>query len=73
VLHDFTFVPVVAQPESAWDGETGLVTEAVDRHYSDLTQHEAYLCGSPGMIDASIVALTKHGMPEEKVYYDKFA
>ncbi|MCK5173619.1 MAG: 2Fe-2S iron-sulfur cluster binding domain-containing protein, partial [Planctomycetes bacterium] len=53
-LDNFHFVPVVAVPEkeSNWSGETGLVTEAVQRNFSDVSRHEAYLCGSPGMIDA---------------------
>ena len=72
-LPDFTFVPVVAQPETDWSGETGLVTESVARHCPDLSTCEAYLCGSPGMIDACINVLTNAGMAEEKVYYDKFS
>ena len=74
-LPNFTFVPVVARPEdgSEWSGETGLVTEAVKRRYQDLSGHEGYLCGSPGMIDAAAKVFTSLGMPEEKIYYDKFA
>jgi Na+-transporting NADH:ubiquinone oxidoreductase subunit F len=72
-LPKFTFTPVVRAPETAWQGETGLVTEAVARAYTDLSKHEAYLCGSPGMIDACIVVLTKLGMPQDKIYFDKFA
>ena len=33
---------------------------------------EAYLCGSPGMIDACIKVLVAKGVPEEKIYYDNF-
>ncbi len=73
ILPHFTFVPVVARPETAWHGETGLVTQAVARAYTDLSSHEAYLCGSPGMIDACIGVLTELGMPQQKIYYDKFA
>ncbi len=71
----FTFVPTLsAEPEgSDWQGERGRVTEVVANHFSDCSRHEAYLCGSPGMIDASIEVLTKAGMPEEKIYFDKFA
>ena len=74
-LEGFEFIPVVADPEegNGWQGETGLVTEAVKRNYSDLSQHEGYLCGSPGMIDASIKVFKELGMTEDKVYYDKFA
>lgn len=74
-VSNFKFVPVVSTPseEDNWDGETGLVTEAVKRAYEDVSSCEAYLCGSPGMIDACIKLLTGMGMPEEKIYYDKFA
>jgi Na+-transporting NADH:ubiquinone oxidoreductase subunit F len=74
-LGDFKFVPVVARPdeEESWKGQTGLVTEAVKRSISDLSGYEGYLCGSPGMIDASIKVLSELGMDEEKIYYDKFA
>jgi len=74
-LEGFEFVPVVSNPdqEAGWDGQTGLVTEAVQRTYPDLSGHEGYLCGSPGMINASIKVFTDLGMPEEKIYYDKFA
>lgn len=74
-LPNFKFVPVVARPEadSDWQGETGLVTEAVARQFSDLSKYEAYLCGSPGMIDASIKVLAGLGIPEASTFYDKFA
>ncbi len=38
-----------------------------------LTHHEAYLCGSPGMIDASIGVLRARGLPEALIFYDKFS
>jgi Na+-transporting NADH:ubiquinone oxidoreductase subunit F len=75
VLEGFEFVPVVAAPAEGetWSGEKGLVTEAVQRQFKDLGEYEGYLCGSPGMIDAAIKVFVALGMPEEKVYYDKFA
>ena len=73
VLPQFTFVPVVAMPKPDWTGARGLVTEAVDKHFQSLAGHEAYLCGSPGMINAAIAVLNKHGMPDTQVFYDKFA
>ncbi len=72
-LSAFSFVPVVAKPETAWQGETGWVTQAVERAYDDLSKHEAYLCGSPGMIDASVKVLTARGMPAQNIFYDKFS
>lgn len=74
-LASFRFIPVVArpQPEDHWQGQTGLVTEAVRRSFTDLSGYEGYLCGSPGMIDASIKVLLELKMPQDKIYYDKFA
>lgn len=72
-LAGFSFVPVVFDPESEWDGETGLVTEAAGRNHADLSGTEGYLCGSPGMIDASVSVLTDTGMNSDMIYYDKFA
>ena len=73
-LADFRFVPVVACPASQenWQGQTGLVTDAVRRRGEDLRDYEGYICGSPGMIDASIEALTEMRLPQDKIYYDKF-
>ena len=74
-LPRFTFVPALSSPlpEDKWEGETGLITEVLDRHFDKLDHHEAYLCGSPGMIDASIRVFRSKGLPEELVFFDKFA
>jgi Na+-transporting NADH:ubiquinone oxidoreductase subunit F len=74
-LPRFSFVPALSAPaeEDKWSGESGLITEVLDRHLKDGNHLEAYLCGSPGMIDASVGVLTKKGLPEELIFYDKFA
>lgn len=72
-LHEFSFVPVVANPETEWSGETGLVTQPFSKLDRDLSGHEAYLCGSPGMIDAVVKTLTGMGIEEKNIFYDKFA
>ena len=74
-LLNFKFVPVISRPEDneTWEGEKGLVIDAVTKNNKDLSNAEGYLCGSPGLIDASIKTLTGLGMAEEKIFYDKFA
>lgn len=74
-LPRFRFIPALSNPlpEDKWEGETGLITEVLSRHFQTLDHHEAYLCGSPGMIDASIRVFRSKGLPEELVFYDKFA
>jgi Na+-transporting NADH:ubiquinone oxidoreductase subunit F len=74
-LPGFSFIPALSNEpeENGWSGDTGLITDVVARYVPDASPHEAYLCGSPGMINACINVLTKAGIPEDKVYYDKFA
>ena len=71
----FTFVPALSAPADGddWDGERGLITEVVERHVASGDNTEAYLCGSPGMIDAAAKVLRAKGVVEERTFYDKFA
>lgn len=74
-LPRFSFVPALSAPAETdnWQGETGLITDVLDRYLENGDNKEAYLCGSPGMIDACIAVLTKNGVPDELIFYDKFA
>jgi propane monooxygenase reductase subunit len=69
-LPDFRFVPALSHAE--WDGETGLITDVVDRRELDLSEADAYLCGPPPMVDAATELLLRRGVPEGRVHYDKF-
>jgi len=73
-LPNFEFIPALSDPEEEdkWEGETGLITDVVARHMESGDNTEAYLCGSPGMIDACIKVLSDKGVPDELTYYDKF-
>jgi Na+-transporting NADH:ubiquinone oxidoreductase subunit F len=72
---NFTYIPALSEPlpEDDWAGETGLITDVVDRLTGDLTEAEAYLCGSPGMINACIKVLNRHDIKKENVYFDNFS
>lgn len=72
---NFQYIPALSEPlpEDDWKGETGLITDVVDRLTGDLTEAEAYLCGSPGMINACIKVLNKHEIKKENVFYDSFS
>jgi Na+-transporting NADH:ubiquinone oxidoreductase subunit F len=74
-LPRFRFIPALSNEpaDSGWQGERGLITDVVARHVPDASAHEAYLCGSPGMIDACVKVLTSKGLPKDKIYFDKFA
>ncbi|RKX92072.1 MAG: oxidoreductase [Spirochaetes bacterium] len=76
---NFHFVPALSEPQegAGWDGETGLITDVLDRYIKEKMRvdrdKEGYLCGSPGMIAACNNVMTANGIPLEKIYYDKFA
>jgi Na+-transporting NADH:ubiquinone oxidoreductase subunit F len=75
----FHFVPALSEPkpEENWGGETGLITNVLDRYIKEKVDKskplEGYLCGSPGMINACIDVMKKNGITEDKVFFDKFS
>lgn len=73
-LPDFRFIPALSEPEpgDAWDGETGLITDVVDRHVQPDQPYQAYLCGSPAMVDACVVVLKAKGVTDDKIFCDRF-
>lgn len=73
-MKDFSFIPALSEPtaEDNWKGEIGLITDVVRKNVASAADSEAYLCGSPGMIDACIKVLKDLGVPEDRIYYDKF-
>lgn len=73
-LPGFRFVPALSEAaeDDEWEGEVGFVSDVVDRLEDDLSNHDAYLCGPPPMIDAGIEVLEAKGVPEDRIYFDKF-
>jgi len=77
VEHDhrwFQLTPTLSEPAPgvAWDGEVGLVTDVLARELPHARGTEAYLCGSPGMIDAAIRVLIAAGCKDKQIYFDRF-
>lgn len=72
---NFRYVPALSKPtkECDWNGETGLITEVLNKQISDMSDMEAYLCGSPRMIDACVKVLKEHNISENSIFYDKFS
>ena len=69
-LPNFTYVPALSEEE--WEGETGLITDVVTRHEESLKGAHAYVCGPPPMVEAAMVVLTRLGVAEKQIFYDKF-
>jgi Na+-transporting NADH:ubiquinone oxidoreductase subunit F len=76
-LPSFTFVPALSAPEpdDDWEGETGLITVALEKYLQSNKQNnrQGYLCGSPGMIDACIEVMKNNGISDEQIFFDPFA
>ena len=69
----FEFIPALSGRDlDGWPGETGLITDVVGRHMGPGAELEGYLCGSGGMIDASVAVLTAGGVPDGQIHFDKF-
>jgi Na+-transporting NADH:ubiquinone oxidoreductase subunit F len=71
---NFEYIPALsgAAPEDEWEGEIGLITDVVARHVPDGVNRQAYLCGSPGMINACVNVLTKIGFDRSAIFFDEF-
>ena len=66
------FVPALSEESNGWQGESGMITDVVDRLEGDITEVDAYVCGPPPMVEAAIALLEAKGVPEAHIYYDKF-
>jgi propane monooxygenase reductase subunit len=77
-LPKFRFVPCLSEswpddwPSEGSEGETGLVTDVLERRELSPADCDVYLCGPPPMIDAALPLLETMGVPNEQVFYDKF-
>jgi len=68
------FHPVLSNPAGgrAANLREGLVHEAVLADHPDLSGHDVYMSGPPGMIDAARHRFVAAGLPEDRLYYDSF-
>mgnify|MGYP001797555935 CR=1 FL=1 len=48
------------------------MTDVGQRCERELSEMDVYLGGPPPMVDAAIAMLDAKGVPEERVFYDKF-
>nr|BAE86880.1 oluble methane monooxygenase reductase component [Methylotuvimicrobium japanense] len=56
-----------------WNGEKGSVVDILRRDLVETgAKPDLYLCGPPGMVDATYAVCTEVGIPKEHVYLEKF-
>jgi CDP-4-dehydro-6-deoxyglucose reductase len=70
----FRFTPVLSEPrpEDNWQGETGLVHEAVIKHYPDMTNLDVYMSGPPVMVYTARDRFMELGVAEKQLFSDAF-
>ncbi|MEH7249283.1 2Fe-2S iron-sulfur cluster binding domain-containing protein [Neobacillus niacini] len=77
-LDGFRFIPALSEPskDDNWVGETGFITEVIDRYLKSSTisskDLDAFLCGPAPMIDAAISVLRDNGVTTDRISFDKF-
>jgi len=69
---NFTYTPVLSEPDPDWDGRTGFVHTAVAADHPDLRGFDLYLSGPPVMVEAGRRAFTAAGLEPEHLYFDAF-
>lgn len=75
VFSDFKYIPVLSQCEdgSPWCARTGYIMPYLKEYIRDTKNTEAYMCGSPGMLNACQKELLALGVPKEQIYFDSFS
>lgn len=73
-LPDFRYIPALSDPLDGedWDGETGMITDVLKAGGKDFSKADAYVCGPPPMVEAALAMLPGLGIPDKRIYYDKF-
>ncbi|GAB4073041.1 FAD-dependent oxidoreductase [Barrientosiimonas marina] len=70
---NFTFVPVMTQADSEWDGESGHIdADMLKRYVSDVSKPIYYLSGPPGMVNAMYDMLVEAGANEDNIRAEEF-
>lgn len=73
-IPSFKFLPTLSRvkEEHNWTGAKGRVNVQLEKYIESADNKEAYLCGSPAMIDTVVELLKKKGFTDENIFYDKF-
>lgn len=70
----FTFIPSItrARPEDNWDGETRRIPDILRDDILNGEGREAYMCGSPGLLNSAVKALNEIGIQKDAIFFDEF-
>ncbi|GAB60436.1 NAD(P)H-flavin reductase [Rheinheimera nanhaiensis] len=69
----YRFIPVVQQPDTNWQGRTGMVHQAVLEDFISLEAYDIYVAGPFAMAGVVRDAFIEQGAHREHMYADAFA
>lgn len=74
VFPEFQYIPVLSRCEDGakWCARTGYIMPYLKESVRDPEKTEAYMCGSPGMLEACKKELLNLGVKAENIYFDSF-
>ena len=69
--HNFHYIPTVSRPKD-WRGETGHIQQTFQKHVTDFSNKEIYLCGWLEVVKAVCKDLEVMGVPKERLHYEEW-
>lgn len=73
-LDFFSLLPTLSrEPEdSSWKGKRGRVTALIEETVAEKANIDVYVCGNADMVESCLESLKEKGIPEGRIYFDKF-
>lgn len=68
----FVFSPTLSNPDPAWQGAKGFVTDHIAKNAEAMQRSDIYICGIPPITMGVLGALEKIGVPKEQIFVQKF-
>ena len=69
---NFSFVPVLSEPDDGWKGRAGFVHEAVVEDIANIEDYDVYMAGPPVMVEAAVEAFELKGLNRDHMFSDVF-
>ena len=69
---NFSFTPVLSEPDVDWDGRAGFVHEAVIADHPDMSGFDVYMSGPPVMVESGRRAFEDRGLTMDHMFSDAF-
>ena len=65
----FQFTPVLSHPAAGWSGATGFVQDMALADHPDLSSHQVFACGNPGMVESARQLFLRRGSLQEGAFH----